>query len=100
MVHLFGKSLVFSPSDYNSFLTAEFLPFYIKIVPVVCSSLGTIIAIFYFSFFVQKFNVLSLTENRIAVYTFLSKKWFVDKIYNEFIVQHFLSSGYSFIIKH
>jgi hypothetical protein len=33
------------------------------------------------------------------VYTFLNKKWFIDKIYNEFIVQYFLSSGYTFSYK-
>jgi NADH-ubiquinone oxidoreductase chain 5 len=94
-----GKSLAVSSTDFNSLLNAEFLPFYIKIIPVVCSTLGTITAIVYFSFFVQNFTVFSLTQSARSVYTFLNKKWFIDKIYNEFIVQYFLSSGYTFSYK-
>lgn len=94
-----GKSLAFTSADFASSLNAEFLPFYIKIIPVVFSTLGTLTAILYFSFFVQQFNVFSLSQTSFSVYTFLSKKWFVDKIYNEFIVQYVLSSGYNFSYK-
>jgi NADH-ubiquinone oxidoreductase chain 5 len=94
-----GNSLVFTSQDYATSLNAEFLPFYIKIIPVVFSSLGTIVAIVYFIFFVGKFNVFTFGKTGIAIYTFLSKKWFIDKIYNEFIIQYFLSVGYLFSYK-
>jgi NADH-ubiquinone oxidoreductase chain 5 len=94
-----GNSLVFTSQDYATFLNAEFLPFYIKIIPVVFSTLGTLVAIIYFSFFVNKFTVFTLSTQGRSVYTFLSKKWFIDKIYNEFIIQYFLSLGYLFSYK-
>ena len=28
------------------------------------------------------------------MYTFLNRKWFFDKVYNEYITQHVLSFGY------
>jgi NADH-ubiquinone oxidoreductase chain 5 len=94
-----GRSLSFTTTDYNTFLTAEFLPFYIKIIPVLFSTLGTITAILYFGFFVKNFNVFSLSPSLLSTYTFLSKKWFFDKIYNEVFVQSFLSLGYFFSYK-
>jgi len=33
------------------------------------------------------------------VYNFLNKKWYIDKLYNELIIQHVLSSGYQFSYK-
>ena len=29
-----------------------------------------------------------------SMYTFLNRKWFFDKVYNEYITQHVLSFGY------
>ena len=93
-----ANALVFTGPDYGTYLTAEFLPFSIKIVPVVCSSLGTLVAMVYYTFLLQDFQVLARGRGVVfrAVYGFLVKKWYLDKIYNEFIVQHFLSSGYGF----
>ena len=92
----FGASI--SSSDYAIYLNAEFLPFYIKIVPVICSTLGTVVAIVYYSFFVKGYNIAAYAR-LIPLYTFLSKKWYFDKMYNEFIVQYFLSLGYGVTYK-
>ena len=46
-----GNSIAFSTSDYDVFLTAEFLPFSIKIIPVFFSFLGTFLSIIYYNFF-------------------------------------------------
>jgi NADH-ubiquinone oxidoreductase chain 5 len=94
-----GNSIALSSADYASFLNAEFLPFYIKIIPVICSTLGTVLAILYYIFFIKSFNVFALGKIGVAVYTFLNKKWFFDKLYNELIVQHFLTVGYKFTYK-
>jgi NADH-ubiquinone oxidoreductase chain 5 len=94
-----GNSIALSSSNYACFLNAEFLPFYIKIIPVICSTLGTLLAIAYYTFFIKDFNVLTFGQTGITVYTFLNKKWFFDKLYNELIVQHFLTIGYQFTYK-
>ena len=94
----FGASI--SSADYAIYLNAEFLPFYIKIVPVICSTLGTLVAIAYYTFFIKGFSIYTTGSAQfIAVYTFLSKKWYFDKVYNEFIVQNFLSLGYGVTYK-
>ena len=94
-----GNTLTYSSAEYDLFLSSEFLPFYIKIIPVVLSSLGTIFAIVYYQFLFVSFNILKSTFFFKNIYNFLNKKWYIDKIYNEFIIQYFLSSGYTFSYK-
>jgi len=67
-----GGSIALSATNYASFLNAEFLPFYIKIIPVVFSTLGTIFAIIYYTFFIKNFNVFLFGKKSIgiALYTF------------------------------
>jgi NADH-ubiquinone oxidoreductase chain 5 len=94
-----GNSIATSPTDYNVFLTAEFLPFYIKIIPVLFSFLGMILATIVYQYFISSFNIFNTTRAFYDVYNFLSKKWYFDKLNNEFIVQYFLSLGYGFAYK-
>lgn len=94
-----GNSITYTSSDYDLFLSSEFLPFNIKIIPVLFSTFGTISAIIYYQFFFQSFNILKASSFLKSLYNFLNKKWYIDKIYNEFIIQHFLSLGYSFSYK-
>lgn len=94
-----GNSISYTSSDYDLFLSSEFLPFNIKIIPVLFSTFGTISAIIYYQFFFQSFNILKASSFLKSLYNFLNKKWYIDKIYNEFIIQHFLSLGYSFSYK-
>jgi len=89
-----GNAIHFSSANYHTFMGAEFLPFYIKIIPVLFSKLGTLFAIYYYTFVVNKFNILNTRKEIYYIYNFLNKKWYFDKMYNEFIVQHFLSLGY------
>ena len=94
-----GNTISYNSQNYQTLLNAEFLPFYIKIIPVCFSFFGTFCAIIYYGFFFKNFNVLRLNKNIRHIYTFLNKKWFIDKIYNEVLIQHFLSLGYTFTYK-
>ena len=90
----FGAS-VYTCLNSISVFDAEFIPLTYKILPVVLSLLGAMLAFliyYYGSFFL--FYLVSLTVGR-KIYTFLNRKWFFDKIYNERVAQFFFKFGYS-----
>jgi len=91
-----GNSLSISPANYSIYLEIEFLPFYIKILPVVFSSMGVLLAFIYYGFFYKNFNILKNYRIIYYIYNFLNKKWYFDKMYNEFFIQTFISFGYNF----
>lgn len=114
-----GNSLLIL-SKNMSYLEAEYLPFYVKIIPFIFSHIGIIIA-YHTTCYIsgssrlitklnlkqpywtirdtfQKnliyFNFLKRKEI-IKIYTFFSQKWHFDDLYNRFIVQKFISFGYN-----
>ena len=94
-----GNSLSISNSNYLNFIEIEFLPFYIKILPVIFSTSGTFLAIIYYRFFYTNFNILKNYKITYYIYNFLNKKWYFDKMYNEFLIQTFITFGYNFTYK-
>jgi NADH-ubiquinone oxidoreductase chain 5 len=89
-----GNALFVLPENMNM-IDAEFIPHFYKLLPVILSIAGafssfmcyvygsTLLFKFKFSFFGKK------------VYNFLNKKWFFDKVYNEFIAQSLFKFGYN-----
>ena len=94
-----GNALTYSSSEYALFTCSEFLPFSIKIIPILFSTIGTLSAVIYYQILFKSFNILTSTLFLKSIYNFLNKKWYIDKIYNEFLTQYFLSSGYTFSYK-
>lgn len=69
---------------------AESLPIWVKILPTVFSFLGCSLSFLLFFFdprFLYVYKHLPLLR---TAYTFLNKKWFFDKVYNEYVNQSFL----------
>jgi NADH-ubiquinone oxidoreductase chain 5 len=94
----FGAAIYNSPQMLHVF-DAEFIEFFYKILPVTLSLLGASLSFFLYNFqshilFTAKTSVLGR-----KVYTFLNKKWFFDKIYNECFGQFFFKFGYSMSYK-
>lgn len=90
----FSNSIYFNPKTFHVF-DAEFSDYFFKILPLLFSFLGAILAFHFYCF--QK-KVLFLIKTSFfgkKIYTFLNKKWFFDKVYNEFISQFFFKWGYS-----
>jgi NADH-ubiquinone oxidoreductase chain 5 len=87
----FGNSLFISANHFN-LVEAEFLSYFIKLVPVIFSILGAISALFlYFITFSYLFLLKLGLKN---VYLFLNKKWFFDKVYNYFLISKIMRFGY------
>ena len=88
-----GNALFTHPQNLTM-LEAEFIPHYIKLTPVVLSNLGAISAFILYKNHSTELYKLKTNSFGRSMYTFLNRKWFFDKVYNEYITQHVLSFGY------
>jgi NADH-ubiquinone oxidoreductase chain 5 len=73
---------------------AETIPLFFKLLPVFFSLLGAYTA---FSYYSDKYNFLyrlKISYVGKVFYFFFNRKWFFDKVYNEFFVQNFLFFSY------
>lgn len=94
----FNTAIMVNSSNMNLF-DAEFIPLFYKTLPVILSLFGFLLALFLYIFQSKiLFNIkTSFIGNKI--YNFLNRKWFFDKIYNEYLGQFFFKFGYSISYK-
>jgi NADH-ubiquinone oxidoreductase chain 5 len=92
--HFFGTSIYLGFSNCN-FFDAEFIPLFYKVLPVSLSLLGAILAFVLYRFKSRLLFKLKVSYIGKKVYTFLNRKWFFDKLYNELVGQFFFKFGYS-----
>ena len=90
----FGSSIYVSVSNMNTF-DAEFIPTFFKLLPVMFSLLGVIVAFIFYRYKPNILYKLKTSQRGRKIYVFLNRKWFFDKIYNEFVGQFFFKFGYS-----
>jgi NADH-ubiquinone oxidoreductase chain 5 len=76
------------------YVEAEFLPFYIKLIPFIFTMFGVFCAILVYDFYENKFISLVFYKKIYYVYSFLVKKWYFDIIYNQYIVKNIVKFGY------
>ena len=75
-------------------LDPEFLPSSVKLAPVFLSILGGILALFFYTYKSENLFLLKSSSYGKALYTFLNRKWFFDKVYNDFVSQYILHLSY------
>jgi NADH-ubiquinone oxidoreductase chain 5 len=86
-------SIFISPTHY--LLTdIEFIPLFFKLFPLILTFVGVALALFLYSSNLELF--LQIKKNRLykVIYNFILKKWYIDKIYNTFVVSNLLNFGY------
>jgi len=96
--HFFGTAIYVNMQNFNLF-DAEFIPLFYKTLPVNLSLFGLILAFVLYNFrskFLFKIKTSMLGKK---IYNFLNRKWFFDKIYNEYFGQFFFKFGYSISYK-
>eukprot|EP00003_Mantamonas_plastica_P007285 TRINITY_DN16102_c0_g1_i1.p1 TRINITY_DN16102_c0_g1~~TRINITY_DN16102_c0_g1_i1.p1 ORF type:complete len:681 (+),score=-417.05 TRINITY_DN16102_c0_g1_i1:1170-3212(+) len=93
-----GNALFHLPENVT-ILESEFIPYYIKLVPVLLSIFGATLAFILYAYGAQLLVDLKLTSFGRKAYTFLNKKWYFDKVYNEYIAQKLLFFGYNVSFK-
>jgi NADH-ubiquinone oxidoreductase chain 5 len=94
----FSTAIYVSLANMNIF-DAEFLPIFYKILPVNLSLLGVLLAFLLYSFESNLLFKLKTSVFGKKIYNFLNRKWFFDKIYNEYFGQFFFKFGYSISYK-
>lgn len=94
----FGSAIYVNAINYNLF-DAEFIDTYYKTLPVKLSLLGFLSALFLYHFASTLLFKIKISNLGKKVYNFLNKKWFFDKIYNEYVNQFFFKFGFSISYK-
>jgi NADH-ubiquinone oxidoreductase chain 5 len=94
----FSTPIFINVKNFN-FFDAEFIPLFYKILPVVFSILGFFFAFLFYSFRLKFLFNTKMSIQGKKIYNFLNKKWFFDKIYNEYFSQFFFKFGYSISYK-
>jgi len=88
-----ANAIFVHPKNLNS-IDAEFIPHSMKLLPVGLSITGAASACVLYSYKSHSLYDLKMSEYGKKLYTFLNRKWFFDKVYNEYIVQKMLFFGY------
>jgi NADH-ubiquinone oxidoreductase chain 5 len=91
---LFGTAINVSIKNFSLF-DAEFIITFYKVLPVILSLLGFIVAFLIYNFNSKLLFQLKVSSIGKKIYTFLNRKWFFDKLYNEYLGQFFFKFGYS-----
>jgi NADH-ubiquinone oxidoreductase chain 5 len=92
----FWQSAIFiTPSKY-SLVDIEFIPLFFKLIPLMLTLTGFFLATFFYSFNIELFFAIKKNSIYKTVYTFVLKKWYIDKLYNSLFVSNILAFGYRF----
>lgn len=75
-------------------LDPEFLPALAKLTPVILSVMGGVSAFYYYLYQSQSLFLFKISSFGRKLYTFLNRKWFFDKVYNDFVSQIILNLSY------
>lgn len=96
-ISFWGNSL-FIKLQESLFFEAEFLDSFLKELPLFFSFSGAFLAFIIYNIKseerISKIFNLKMNPIIIGFYNFLNRKWFFDKVYNEWINQHILDMGY------
>jgi len=90
----FWQHSIFILPQNNLFIESEFIPVYVKLIPTVFSFSGAILAIILNHYYAKFLYQSSLTNSGLLIYSFLNKKWYFDKLYNEYLNKPLVSFGY------
>jgi proton-translocating NADH-quinone oxidoreductase chain L len=82
-------------------VSSEFFPAYMKLIPVFLSFIGAGLSYFLYLFYVN-FMVFFKSNTKLGynLYSFFSKKWYFDLIYNNYVVLPLLKFGYTVTFKY
>lgn len=91
----FFGTAIYVPFENTNIFDAEFVDLFWKLLPVNLSLFGATLSFLLYNFqYTLLFNVKSSFLGK-KIYNFFNRKWFFDKIYNEYFGQFFFRFGYS-----
>jgi NADH:ubiquinone oxidoreductase subunit 5 (subunit L)/multisubunit Na+/H+ antiporter MnhA subunit len=92
-IYIRGIALFTHPENLNA-VDSEYLNQSIKLLPAVFCVTGAFSGFFFYSYQSNFIYDMKISEIGYCCYTFLNRKWFFDKLCNEFISQKLLTFGY------
>lgn len=96
--NFWGNSLFTLPQNLY-ILESEFIPYYIKAIPVLFSITGALLSYFLYTHFSNLLNKVTISAVGRKLYTYLNKKLYFDILYNEYIVKKLYYFGYNISFK-
>jgi len=96
--NFFGTAIYVDLETFNHF-DAEFINIFYKILPVNLSLVGFLLAFFLYTFQAHIIFKIKMSVTGKKIYNFFNRKWFFDKIYNEYFGQFFFKFGFSISYK-
>jgi NADH-ubiquinone oxidoreductase chain 5 len=82
------------PKNYSA-LDIEFISLFNKLMPLFLTILGAFFAYNLYVFNVDNYFIIKQNKNFKIIFNFLNKKWYFDRLYNQFISANILH--YSFV---
>jgi NADH:ubiquinone oxidoreductase subunit 5 (subunit L)/multisubunit Na+/H+ antiporter MnhA subunit len=96
--NFWGSAIFILPENYIM-SDIEFINLFFKLLPLAMSLTGAGLAFFIYAFGLTSFYNTKKTKNFKIIHNFLNRKWYFDRIYNEFIGQKTLDVSYNFTYK-
>lgn len=97
--NFWGSAIFIRPDNYLM-TDIEFLSLKFKLLPLVVTILGILSAYVLYTFKIHEyFKLKSISNTFYFLANFLNKKWYFDRVYNDFIVKKVLYSGHSYFYK-
>ena len=90
----FWQNSIFILPKNNLFIESEFISTSIKLIPTILSFIGAIFALIINRYYNKKLYTFTISNFGLVMYSFLNKKWYFDKVYNEYINKKLLFFGY------
>ena len=92
----FWNNSIFIKPNNGAMVEAEFLPQFVKILPLVLTVSGALIAYLFSMVWVSA--AYQVASNHLSnVYLFLNQRWFYDKLLNELVAYNGYKIGFDFV---
>lgn len=95
----FWQNSLFFALENSIFIDAEFLPVYVKLIPVIFSLSGAVFSLLLYLYGQNLIFTLKKSNFGQNLYTFLNQKWYFDQTYYFFIIRPILNFGYKISFK-
>ena len=95
----FWGNAIFTSAENMNRVDSEFITHIYKILPVILSLFGVSSSFLLYLLGSKLLVQLKMSISGKKLYSFFNKKWFFDKIYNEYISQFFFTISYTITYK-
>ena len=95
----FWANVIFILPQNYTILDVEFITLFYKLLPLILTILGALLATYLYSFGINNYFQIKKTSFFKYLYLFLNRKWYFDKIINDYIASSILYVGHIYTYK-